>query len=321
MYWNKQPINRKKRVHPAGEICAKQTTETVSEHPWTVTIVPPSPVDLSAFLEQHYVKQEHDVKLMEWCLSKCLVAVSVFDKQQEWVGFAMTLPLQEITLGTRSYEKVFYGNYLCVHTEHRGKRMAPVIIERCIKESQRCGYNCGLMNRVNFLNRNKAWPSAMVPLNYCETLPSKDEAFPRSIPYDPTRHLRHLREWLFEKKNTPGSIQCVWDVEHWLANPPFILRVCLDGSQQPVGAFAFLIIKGEEPRANGLFHVGKNISKTMATAIQISSTVYGCTSYCTFQPCEAVPFMTAAKDTHLTVYTFGCSSGKNTWKDFNMIVF
>ena len=201
MFWNHQPINRKKRMHPKGSIQQQGNINPVSG--WSVTTEPPTAARLSAFLDAHYSKSRHEESLMEWALATCLVAVSVYD-QEEWVGFAMTFPLERMTQGNQVYDNVFFGNYLCVHTEYRGRRMAPVIIQRCIAESQKRGFECGIMTRVNFLNRNRAWPIAKMPLYVCDTMPSKGDAYP-SVRYDATVHADALRQWLFE---APPSKTC-----------------------------------------------------------------------------------------------------------------
>ena len=322
MFWNAQPINRKHRMYPKGDIGPARLQPAASHAAsWSVTTRPPSPADLSAFLDQHYSSFHHDESLLKWALRTCLVTVSVFDRD-EWVGFAMTFPLERMVMGNNVYEKVFFGNYLCVHTDHRGRGIAPVIIQRCIAESQTQGYACGIMTRVNFLNRNRAWPVAKMPLFACDALPPKDHTFPRTVRYDPAVHSQALRRWLFDSPPRKKSIRCQWSLAWFEQEHPFVLRVCLDADRRPVGAFAFLLQSDQQQdtRAHGLFHVGDDVVKTVGTAIQVATVAYSVSSYVTWQPCYNIPWMKAVNGQYVTAYTFGCSAGKETVADLDMMV-
>jgi hypothetical protein len=274
--------------------------------------------DIALFLTTHYgtlvVTEAH----VRWAMSKRTVALAVV-KSDAVVAFALTMKCPAVLDGV-AHDNTFLGNYLCVHTDFRGRHMAGFVIRECLRRNLALGYVTGVMTRVNFDEPARALPVTTKALYQCDlaATTARRGRF-KTVAFSPEQHATHLASWL-----TPTSqhhIACQWSAEEvvrWFAGHKraFHIRVCIENDGTPVSAFATVFSTERDNEhvkiAVGYFHVGQQLEKTFGTALHTAK-MLGASKYMYWQRGNDIRFLRAHNadrlPDHLSFYTFGCSSG------------
>ena len=323
-FWATQSINRRDAILPRGAIppptLAAETPLPDDEFSWKVCAEEDTPA-IAAFLTTHYddtltVSEAH----VKWAMSKRTVAVALLHGRKDTiVAFALCMRCPMVLDGT-VYPRTFVGNYLCVHTDFRGQRLAGFVIRECIRRNLALGYVTGVMTRVNFDAPSRALPVTTKALYQCDVGAASRNVF-KTVSFSPEHHAAHLASWLMP--TSQHHIACQWspeEVVRWFEGHKraFHVRVCLDGDGTPVSAFATQLTTEKEDTANnklaiGYFHVGAQLDKTFGTALHMAR-LLGATTYMYWQRGNDIRFLRAHNarrlPSSLSFYTFGCSAGR-----------